>query len=105
MLTLAKMFDFKLDVKQYKWTDKKQAKAISERFHDWQITVLFPFLQSWREYLYPKVIQFVLPALEYCRERRLQEGKLNFQDLLMNACRLCVITRRFERFSPDASNG
>ena len=88
MLTLAKMFDFKLDVKQYKWTDKKQAKAISERFHDWQITVLFPFLQSWREYLYPKVIQFVLPALEYCRERRLQEGKLNFQDLLMNACRL-----------------
>ena len=43
MLTLAKMFDFKLDVKQYKWTDKKQAKAISERFHDWQITVLFPF--------------------------------------------------------------
>lgn len=88
MLTLAKMFDFKLDVKQYKWTDKKQAKAISERFHDWQITVLFPFLQTWREYLYPKVIQFVLPALEYCRERRLQEGKLNFQDLLMNACRL-----------------
>lgn len=88
MLTLAKMFDFKLDVKQYKWTDKKQAKAISERFHDWQITVLFPFLQSWREYLYPKVIQFVLPALEYCRERRFQEGKLNFQDLLMNACRL-----------------
>lgn len=88
MLTLAKMFDFKLDVKQYKWTDKKQAKAISERFHDWQITILFPFLQSWREYLYPKVIQFVLPALDYCRERRLQEGKLNFQDLLMNACRL-----------------
>lgn len=88
MLTLAKMFDFKLDVKQYKWTDKNQAKAISERFHDWQITVLFPLLQSWREYLYPKVIQFVLPALEYCRERRLQEGKLNFQDLLMNACRL-----------------
>ncbi|MFC4601133.1 UvrD-helicase domain-containing protein [Cohnella hongkongensis] len=88
ILTLAKMFDFKLDVKQYKWTDKKQAKAISERFHEWQITVLFPFLQSWREYLYPKVIQFVLPALEYCKERRLQEGKLNFQDLLMNACRL-----------------
>ena len=88
ILTLAKMFDFKLDVKQYKWTDKKQAKAISERFHDWQITVLFPFLQAWREYLYPKVIQFVLPALEYCRERRLQAGKLNFQDLLMYACRL-----------------
>ncbi|MBU5445400.1 UvrD-helicase domain-containing protein [Paenibacillus sp. MSJ-34] len=88
MLTLAKMFDFKLDVKQYKWTDKKQAKAISERFHDWQITVLYPFLQSWREYLYPNVIQFVLPALEYCRERRLQAGKLNFQDLLMYACRL-----------------
>lgn len=88
MLTLAKMFDFKLDVKQYKWTDKKQAKAISEQFHDWQITVLYPFLQSWREYLYPKVIQFVLPALDYCRERRLQAGKLNFQDLLMAACRL-----------------
>jgi ATP-dependent helicase/nuclease subunit A len=88
ILTLAKMFDFKLDVKQYKWKDKKQAKAVSERFHDWQITVLFPFLQSWREYLYPQVIQFVLPALDYCRERRLQAGKLNFQDLLMYACRL-----------------
>ncbi|MCZ8511471.1 UvrD-helicase domain-containing protein [Paenibacillus filicis] len=86
MLTLAKMFDFKLDVKQYKWTEKKQAKAISEQFHDWQITVLYPFLQLWREYLYPKVIQFVLPALDYCRKRRLQAGKLNFQDLLMYAC-------------------
>ncbi|MEF3313436.1 UvrD-helicase domain-containing protein [Paenibacillus sp. GYB004] len=86
MHTLAKMFDFKLDVKQYKWTEKKQAKAISEQFHDWQITVLYPFLQSWREYLYPKVIQFVLPALDYCRKRRLQAGQLNFQDLLMYAC-------------------
>lgn len=88
MLTLAKMFDFRLDVKQYKWTGKKQAKAISQQFHDWQITVLYPFLQSWREYLYPKVIQFVLPALHYCKEQRLLAGRLNFQDLLLHACGL-----------------
>lgn len=88
LLTLAKSFDAKLDVTQNRWTDKRQAKAIGQQFHDWQITVLFPFLQSWREYLYPKVLQFVQPALDYCQERRLQAGKLNFQDLLMHACRL-----------------
>ncbi|MFC0212430.1 UvrD-helicase domain-containing protein [Paenibacillus chartarius] len=88
MLTLAQLFDAKLDVTQNRWPDKKQAKAIGEQFHDWQITVLFPFLQSWREYLYPIVIQFVLPVLDYCRERRLQAGKLNFQDLLLHASRL-----------------
>ncbi|SDJ83999.1 UvrD-helicase domain-containing protein [Paenibacillus naphthalenovorans] len=88
ILTLAKLFDAKLDVTQNRWLDKKQAKEFGEKFHDWQITVLFPFLQSWREYLYPKVIRFVLPVLDYCRERRLQAGKLNFQDLLLHACRL-----------------
>ena len=49
---------------------------------------MLPFLQEWREYLYPKLIAFVRPAIAYCQERRLSAGRLNFQDLLMETAKL-----------------
>lgn len=88
VLTVAKLFDKELKITQKKWPDKKLAIMHKDRLHDWQIKVLRPFLRRWRQYMHPKLISFVQPAVSYCRERRAAEGKLNFQDLLMETSAL-----------------
>jgi ATP-dependent helicase/nuclease subunit A len=85
VLSMAMEFDKKLDVTQNKWTDKAKSKEMRDRFQDWQITVLFPFLKAWREYLYPKLIHFVAPAVDYAQQRRTELGVVSFQDLLEKA--------------------
>ncbi|TVY08358.1 UvrD-helicase domain-containing protein [Paenibacillus cremeus] len=88
VLSLAKLFNRSLTVRQNRWTDKRMAKGFDQQFTDWKITTLQPFLQAWREYIHPKLIGFVLPAVDYYRKRRLGAGKLNFQDLLIKAAEL-----------------
>lgn len=88
ILEIAKEFDRKLDVTLNRWTSKEHAGEMKKLFPDWQINVLVPFLQAWREYLYPKLIRFVRPALDDYKRRRYAAGKLNFQDLLMEAAKL-----------------
>lgn len=88
VLEMAMEFDRKLDVTLNRWTSREQASEMKVRFPEWKTEVLAPFLREWREYLYPKLIAFVQPALAYCRERRFAAGKLNFQDLLMEAAKL-----------------
>lgn len=88
ILEIAEQFEGKINVTQKRWTSKEQAAQLKSRFIDWQETVLFPFLQEWREYLYPKLIAFVRPAILYCQERRLSAGRLNFQDLLVETAKL-----------------
>jgi len=98
VLEIALEYDRKLDVTLNRWTDPAQAKEMKLRFADWQIGVLFPFLQAWREFLYPKLIKFVRPALVYCQERRFAAGKLNFQDLLMEAVKLVRDNREVRKY-------
>lgn len=88
MLEIAKEWDRKLDVTLNRWTSKEHAGEMKKQFADWQINVLYPFLQEWREYMYPKLIRFVRPVLHYYRQRRYAAGKLNFQDLLQEAAKL-----------------
>ncbi|MFC0212168.1 UvrD-helicase domain-containing protein [Paenibacillus chartarius] len=88
VLDLAKLFDRTLDVTQNRWTDKGEAKRIKEAFLEWQRTVLGPFLESWREYLHPKLIRFVLPAVRSAAANRMEGGMLDFQDLLMKTAEL-----------------
>lgn len=88
LLDLAQRFDRKLVVTQNRWTDKTKAKELGERFLEWQRDVLQPFLQSWREHLYPQAISFVLPAVEHAARLRAERGELDFQDLLLRAARL-----------------
>ncbi|MBP1154503.1 MULTISPECIES: UvrD-helicase domain-containing protein [unclassified Paenibacillus] len=85
VLQLAAEFDKKLDVTLNRWVNKAKAKELKERFQEWQVTVLFPLLQSWREFLYPKLICVVLPAVAYSERKRLEAGFVSFQDLLMKA--------------------
>ncbi|WP_141336166.1 exodeoxyribonuclease V subunit beta [Paenibacillus sp. tmac-D7] len=88
ILEIAKEFDRKLDVTLNRWTSKEHAGEMKKIFPDWQINVLFPFLQEWREYMYPKLIRFMRPVLDFYKARRYAAGKLNFQDLLMEAAKL-----------------
>lgn len=88
VLKLARTFESEIKVTQYKWTEKSTGKAMRDRFHDWQITVLQPFLRKWREYLHPLVIEFVLPAVAYGKQQRNDQAMVDFQDLLMNATAL-----------------
>ncbi|MFC5648604.1 UvrD-helicase domain-containing protein [Paenibacillus solisilvae] len=108
-LRLAKRFNRKLKVTQKYWHDKKQAKAFLDRFHEWQIKVLFPFLEDWQVYLYPKLIGFVVPIVRYCEQRRRSSGMISFQDLLERATGLlrehgevrAYYAERFERLLVD----
>lgn len=88
MLDLAKRFDRKLEATQNRWTDKKKAKELGDRFKEWQRDVLQPFLRGWREHLYPQAIAFVLPAVEHAARLRAERGELDFQDLLLRAAGL-----------------
>ncbi|MED4785183.1 UvrD-helicase domain-containing protein [Brevibacillus choshinensis] len=88
VLTVAKMFDRSLDVVQNRWTDPAMAKEQRDRFLDWKQTVLQPFLTAWREYLHPQLIQLVLPVIAYSRQKRLEAGMLDFQDLLLRTAEL-----------------
>lgn len=88
VIAVAKLYDRALSVTLNRWTDKAKAKELKERFHEWQITVLYPVLQAWKEFLHPKLIRFVLPAVAYGRERRMEAGVLDFQDLLMKTAEL-----------------
>ena len=85
---LERLYEKKLEVTQNRWTDKAMAKELKGQFADWQDVVMTPFLRRWREYRHPYVIRFVQPAIDFCRQRRVQAGLLNFQDLLMNAAAL-----------------
>ncbi|MGM0882434.1 MAG: UvrD-helicase domain-containing protein [Bacillota bacterium] len=109
VLILAKLFDRNLGVTLNRWTDPKMAKQIKEQFHEWQASMQRPFLQDWREFLHPKLIAFVLPAVRFCRQKRMEAGKLNFQDLLMKAAELLrkypevrrYFVRRYSRLFVD----
>jgi len=98
LLALASTFDRSLGVTQKRWPDPAAAKAFKERFAEWRTDVLLPFLQSWREYLHPQVVGFVQPAVSYARERRLREGALSFQDLLMKATAMLRERREVRRY-------
>jgi ATP-dependent helicase/nuclease subunit A len=88
VLTLAMMFDKSLQLTQKRWTDGKRAKEVRNCLSKWRIDVLQPFLTEWKEYLHPHLVNFVLPAVEYSRKRRMDEGTLSFQDLLMRSTEL-----------------
>lgn len=88
VLQLALLYERKIDATLNRWTDSKMAKELKIQFQEWQSIVLHPFLRAWREYLYPQLVDFVRPAVEYSTRRRSELGLLNFQDLLMRATAL-----------------
>jgi ATP-dependent helicase/nuclease subunit A len=71
-----------------RWGTKEEAKETEAAFNHFREHFLQPTLQAWREYRYPLLLDFLLPAVRHCEETRRQENKLNFQDLLMRTATL-----------------
>ena len=73
-----------LKIKVTHWEGgKAAAQAFLVRFEDFREKVLFPALLAWREWVHPRAMAFLLPALERLRTRRREEGFLTYEDLLL----------------------
>jgi ATP-dependent helicase/nuclease subunit A len=72
-------------VTQNRWPHGARAKKLEYEFDLLRSSLLSPALTAWREFLYPILIDAILPAVAEFRARRLAAGRLNFQDLLLLA--------------------
>ena len=84
METLESM-DKKGDVTQNRWPSKEEALGFKASFDSFRDEVVKEALSQWREFRHSKILAFLKPALDYFKERRLTQSKLNFQDQLMLA--------------------
>lgn len=73
------------DVTLNRWPSKDKAKEIKIELQVISDEIINPLLNSWREYLHPILVKAVQPAVENFRLRRLDEKRLNFNDLLILA--------------------
>ena len=77
--------DASAKVTQNRWPHGPLAKKLAYEFDLLRSSLLSPALTTWREFLYPILIDAILPAVAEFRARRLAAGRLNFQDLLLLA--------------------
>lgn len=89
VLQIAENFNKSMEITLNRWIDKDMAKEYrDEILPEWKEKTLEPVLRAWREFLHPKVVQFVLPIIDYCQQRKQERGLVDFQDLLMKATAL-----------------
>ncbi|MGE5449879.1 MAG: UvrD-helicase domain-containing protein, partial [Methanomassiliicoccales archaeon] len=70
-------------VVQNRWANKQIALEMKAAFDYFQQQVAAPALDSWRQYCYQSVVEFLLPATQHYQQVRRQENLLNYQDLLL----------------------
>jgi ATP-dependent helicase/nuclease subunit A len=85
LVDVLECLDFGAKVVQNRWPHRQRALKLAADFDLLRSEVLAPALAAWREYLYPILIDAILPAVAEFRARRLASGRLNFQDLLLFA--------------------
>ena len=98
-----------VEVTLKKWNDGKAAKRLCADYERLQQSVLDPAVTRWREYVHPIAIRAMAPAFGAFRQERRREGRLTFQDLLMEARDLLrdhpqvrrYFQRRFRRLLVD----
>ncbi len=73
-----------LEIRVTQWEGgKAAAQAFVARFDGFREKVLLPVLLAWREWVHPRAMGFLLPALTRLRSRRREEGFLTYEDLLL----------------------
>ncbi|MFH1116144.1 MAG: UvrD-helicase domain-containing protein [Pseudomonadota bacterium] len=71
------------------WTyGKKQALTELALWDDFRTSTAEPLVKAWREYRYEPLLRAILPAMKIYGEMRRDAGKLNYQDLLIEAAGL-----------------
>lgn len=76
-------FDHSTKAVQKDWHDKKVAKQEQTRFETFRAEVVKPALTYWRQRRYQCVVQFVRRALTVYQTLKLNDGALDFTDLLL----------------------
>ena len=66
-----------------RWRHKDDAETTQKAFDNFIKDYVAPTLRSWREHRHGILAEFVLPAVDYCCNLRLEQTKLNYQDLLL----------------------
>ncbi|HZK18632.1 MAG TPA: UvrD-helicase domain-containing protein, partial [Clostridia bacterium] len=75
-------------VVQKRWVCKEDALHARETFDSFRASYISPVLQTWREHRYSKVLRFILPAVRLYNQRKKEQSRLNFQDLLIHTAAL-----------------
>ncbi len=70
------------------WPDRESAESFCTRFESFQDDVVRPALQIWREYRHGIILDFLKPALEFYQNRRREQARVNYEDLLLLASSL-----------------
>ena len=70
---------------QNRWPDKKVAKDLGDDFRHLQDNLILPGLRAWREFLHPTLFGIIQSAADEFQSTRISSGRLNYQDLLMEA--------------------
>ena len=81
-----------------RWRDRECAETARSEFDTFRESVISQALRAWREYRHDKIVRFLGPAIQYYEDRRREENKLNFEDLLMQARRLLRDNSEVRRF-------
>ncbi len=82
------LLDKNAGVTQNRWPAKEAALGFRNVFESFREGVIKDALRQWREFRHSKILGFLRPALDFFREKRLSQSKLNFQDQLMLSSRL-----------------
>lgn len=83
LLRLINLFDKKAKVTRKRWHTPGDAKLAQQHFDKLKENYINPALQNWREYRHKILVDFVLPAVKMYHKRKVEQSKLNYQDLLM----------------------
>ena len=82
------LMDKNAGVTQNRWPSKEEALGFQDAFESFREGVVREVLRKWREFRHSKILAFLKPGLDFFKERRLSQSKLNFQDQLMLSSRL-----------------
>lgn len=82
------LMDKNVGVTQNRWPSKEEALDFQSAFESFREGIVKEALRQWREFRHSKILAFLKPALDFFKEKRLSQSKLNFQDQLMLASEL-----------------
>ncbi len=80
--------DSSTNITQNRWPVKPLSKEIKSAADNLRENILLPLLHKWRSYRHYQLMNIVEPAIKRCIQKRADQSKLNFQDLLMKASEL-----------------
>ncbi len=88
LMETLELMDKKVKVTQNRWPFKEEALDFQSVFDAFSDRVIKEALRQWQEFRHSKILAFLRPALDFFKEKRLSQSKLNFQDQLMLSSQL-----------------